>query len=89
MGDLKLYDLIRSFFSIVLLAEQVNGKIESAIEFSGRRDQVTLRVTNGYICGKMTDRLLLFCLLVFCSFKCQKGDKKCANSTQRSQSSNS
>ena len=30
--------------SIVLLATQVNRKIESDIEFSGRCDQVTLRV---------------------------------------------
>ena len=28
-------------FSIVLLVAQVNRKIESDIEFSGRRDQVT------------------------------------------------
>ena len=42
-------------FSIVLLAAQVNRKIESDIELSRRRDQVTLRVysrNKGYIRSK-------------------------------------
>ena len=36
------WDIFATFnFVIVLLAAQVNRKIESNIEFSGRRDQVT------------------------------------------------
>ena len=62
-------------FSIVLLAAQLNRKIESDIEFSGRRDQVTLRVysrNKGYICVEMMVRHLVFVWvsLVFFSFKC-------------------
>ena len=61
-------------FSIVLLAAQVNRKIESDIKFSGHRDQVTLHVysrNKGYICVKMMarHRILVFC---FSSFKCCK-----------------
>ena len=57
--------------SIVLLAAQVNRKIGSDIEISGRRYQITLHVysrNKGYICVKMMARV--FVLLVwFSSFK--------------------
>ena len=39
LGDFATFN-----FCIVLLAAQVNRKIESDIEFSGRRDQITLCV---------------------------------------------
>ena len=74
-------------FSIVLLAAQVNGKIESDIEFSMRRDQFTLHVyspNKGYICVKMMARHQVFVfvgLFFFLSFESVlKIDKKCANS---------
>lgn len=57
--------------SIVLLAAQVNRKIGSDIEISGRRYQITLHVysrNKGYICVKMMAQV--FVLLVwFSSFK--------------------
>ena len=57
-------------FSIVLLAAQVNRKIESEIEFSGRRFHVTLRVysrNKGHICVKMmaSHRILVFLVWFF------------------------
>ena len=63
-------------FSIVLLAAQVNRKIESHIEFSGRRYHITLRVysrNKGYICLKMMarHRVIVFVnLITFFYFKC-------------------
>ena len=51
-------------FSAVLLAAQVNRKIESDIEFSGHRDHVTLHVflrNKGYICVKMMGKTPGFC----------------------------
>ena len=80
-------------FVIVLLAAQVNRKIESDIEFSRHRDQVTLHVysrNKGYIFVNMMVRHRVF---VFVSFfflsSVLKIDEKCANSTQTSQSPNS
>ena len=75
-------------FVIVLLAA-VNHKIESDIEFSGHRDQVTiacLLAKQWSICVKMMARYWFLFLLVF--FSVMKFDKKCTNSTQRSQSPN-
>ena len=57
-------------FSVVLLAEQVNRIIESHVEFSGRRDHITLRVysrNKGYICVKMMarHRVIVFLNLIY------------------------
>ena len=69
-------------FVIVLLGAQVNRKIESDIEFSGRRDQVTVK----HLCQMMARyRVLVFVSFLLLS-SVIKFDKKCANSTQRSQS---
>ena len=80
-------------FSIVLLAAQVNREIESDIIVSGRRDQVTSHVysrNKGYICVKMMARLRVFAFVgSFFLSSVLKIDKKCANSTQRSQQPNS
>ena len=57
--------------SIVLLAAQVNRKIESDFEFSGRRFQVTLPIysrNKGYICVKMMARHRVFVLLAWLFF---------------------
>ena len=64
-------------FSIVLLAAEVNRKIESNIEFSVRRDQVPLLVysrNKGYIFVKMMAkyRVFVFVSLFFVSFKTYK-----------------
>ena len=65
-------------FSIVRLAAQVNRKIESDIEFSGRRDQVTLRVysrNKRYMCqndGKIPGSCFRFSSVIkfdMCEFK--------------------
>ena len=63
-------------FCVVLLAAQINCKIESDIDFSETKDT---------FCEKMTARRRVFVL--FCFFFLSivtKFDKKCANSTQRS-----
>ena len=57
-------------FSIVLVAAQVNRKIKSHIEFSGRLDHITLRVysrNKGYICVKMMarHRVIVFLNLIY------------------------
>ena len=78
-------------FVIVLFAAQENRKIESDIEFSGHRDQACDRgvftretvfktsVSNdGKIPGFVFVSFLFFSRVI-------KFDKKCANSTQRSQ----
>ena len=79
-------------FVIVFLAAQVKRKIESDIEFSGHRDQVTAACLLGKqwsICVKWwQDSEFFFVSLLFLS-SVIKFDKKCANSTQRSQSPNS
>ena len=77
-------------FVIVLLAAQVNRNIESDNKFSGCRDQVTtacLLVEQGSICQMMA-RYQVFVSFLFLS-SVIKFDKKCANSTERSQSPNS
>ena len=80
-------------FSIVLLAPQGNRKIKSDNDFSGRHDQVIVRVyklvkKRIYICVKMMarHRVFVFVSLSFYFFISSviKFDKKCANSTQRS-----
>ena len=78
-------------FSNVIFGTQLNPrKIESDIEFSRRRDQVTFRVyspNKGYICVKMMARHGVFDFVSLLSFFV-KFDKQCANSTQGSQSPN-
>ena len=75
-------------FSIVLLAAHVNRKIESDMEFSGRRDQVTLCVySRSKGCqndGKTPGCFVFVSLVFFLLSSVIKFDKKCANSTQRS-----
>ena len=82
--------LLCSVFLLALLAAQVNRKIESDIKFSGCRDQVTSGVysrNQGYICVKVMARHLVFVFdsLVFFLSSVIMFDKRCANSTQRSQ----
>ena len=75
-------------FVIVLLAAQVNRKIESDIEFSRRRDQVTAACLH----AKQSNdgKIQGFCFVSFLYLSSViKFDKKCANSTQKSQSPNS
>ena len=80
-------------FSIGLLAAKVNRKIERWHRFQ-RPPGIKLPcvlLTTGCVCGKMTARHGIVILLVSFFFLSSviKVDKKCANSTQRSQSSNS
>ena len=66
LGDFATFN-----FSIVLLVAQVNCKIESDIEFSGRRDQVPLHAysrNKGYIRVKMMARHGVFYLILFVWF---------------------
>ena len=79
-------------FVTVLLPAKVKGKIESDIGFSGRRDKLPRRVyslnneasvsNDGKIQGFVFVSFLFLSSVI-------KFDKKCANSTQRSQSRNS
>ena len=76
-------------FVIVLLAAQVNRKIESDIKFSGCRDQVTAVTAVKHLCQMMARyRVFVFVSFLFLS-SVIKFEKKFANSTQRSQSPNS
>ena len=74
----KFWEIFATFnFSIVLLPARVHRKIESDIEFSGHREQVTLHVYSRdkrYICVKMmaSNRVFVFVSLVFFSLKCFK-----------------
>ena len=59
-------------FSIVVLDAQVNCKIGSDIEFSGRRDQVTWHVysrNKGYFRVKMMPRHQVFVFVSFFLFR--------------------